>query len=542
MAEGSIWEAFEAAAFHGLDNLTAIIDVNRLGQTGETMHGWDLDALRGTGARPSAGTRSRSTATTSAAIDGAMAEATGIDRTGRPSSWRGPRRGTGSRRSPTRTGSTASRSRDPEAAIAELGGIRHLSVAVAKPSGTGEPHEFPATGELQPAGVRGRQQGGHPQGVRRRAGGARRRRAATWWPSTARSATRPTPRSSPRRTRSASSSAYIAEQQMVAIRGRPPGARLAPVSPPPSPPSCRAPTTSCAWRAVSRANIVLDRLARRGEHRRGRAIADGARGPRLAARRPRQHRALSVGRQPGSRPAGRRSADREGIVFMRTTREKLPVIYPPGEAFADRRQPRSVRQTDDDQVTLVGAGITLHEAIEAADLLGGRWHQRPRDRPVLGQADRRRHAARRRRARPAAIITVEDHWPEGGLGDAVLEVFAADAGATARSSSWRSGTCRDPRRRPSSWRGRDRRRPHRRGGAGAGGARDRRGGLRRRPIMNTLQRLHAEQDQSPWIDFIDRQLIDQRAAARSWSETGSAASPATRPSSARRSPAASTTS
>src|SRR4030095_15753564 len=43
MAEGSMWEAFEQAGFHGLDNLTAIIDVNRLGQRGETMHGWDLD-------------------------------------------------------------------------------------------------------------------------------------------------------------------------------------------------------------------------------------------------------------------------------------------------------------------------------------------------------------------------------------------------------------------------------------------------------------------------------------------------------------------
>src|SRR5262245_64941486 len=44
MAEGSMWEAFEHAAFYGLSNLTAIIDVNRLGQTGETMHGWDLDS------------------------------------------------------------------------------------------------------------------------------------------------------------------------------------------------------------------------------------------------------------------------------------------------------------------------------------------------------------------------------------------------------------------------------------------------------------------------------------------------------------------
>ena len=39
-----MWEAFEHAAFMGLDNLTAIVDVNRLGQRGETMHGWDLDS------------------------------------------------------------------------------------------------------------------------------------------------------------------------------------------------------------------------------------------------------------------------------------------------------------------------------------------------------------------------------------------------------------------------------------------------------------------------------------------------------------------
>ena len=44
MAEGSMWEAFEHAAYGKLDNLTAIIDVNRLGQRGETMHGWDLDS------------------------------------------------------------------------------------------------------------------------------------------------------------------------------------------------------------------------------------------------------------------------------------------------------------------------------------------------------------------------------------------------------------------------------------------------------------------------------------------------------------------
>ncbi|MCS7007778.1 MAG: thiamine pyrophosphate-dependent enzyme, partial [Gaiellaceae bacterium] len=44
LAEGSVWEAFEHAAHEGLDNLTAIVDVNRLGQRGETMLGWNLDA------------------------------------------------------------------------------------------------------------------------------------------------------------------------------------------------------------------------------------------------------------------------------------------------------------------------------------------------------------------------------------------------------------------------------------------------------------------------------------------------------------------
>src|SRR5919108_3862969 len=44
LAEGSMWEAFDHASHEGLDNLVAIVDVNRLGQRGETMHGWDTAA------------------------------------------------------------------------------------------------------------------------------------------------------------------------------------------------------------------------------------------------------------------------------------------------------------------------------------------------------------------------------------------------------------------------------------------------------------------------------------------------------------------
>ena len=60
--------------------------------------------------------------------------------------------------------------------------------------------------------------------------------------------------------------------------------------------------------------------------------------------------------------------DRKGIVFLRTTREKLPVIYPPGDRF-EIGGSRVVRSSDADVVTLVAAGITVHEALAAASLL-----------------------------------------------------------------------------------------------------------------------------------------------------------------------------
>ena len=116
--------------------------------------------------------------------------------------------------------------------------------------------------------------------------------------------------------------------------------------------------------------------------------------------------------------------DRPGIVYLRTTREKTPIIYPAGESFPIGGS-RVVRQADADQVTLVGAGITLHEAMTAAALLAEEGiHARVIDcysiKPI--DAETLRLAARD----TGALITVEDHWPEGGLGDAVLDVFAAD--------------------------------------------------------------------------------------------------------------------
>ena len=112
MAEGSIWEAFDHASFWKLDNLIAIVDVNRLGQTGETMHGWDLDvyaerarALRLAGDR---GRRSRRRGDR-----GRVHARRGRRRTSPPPSWPAPRREPGSQPSRTCRTSTASRSTTP---------------------------------------------------------------------------------------------------------------------------------------------------------------------------------------------------------------------------------------------------------------------------------------------------------------------------------------------------------------------------------------------------------------------------------------------
>jgi transketolase len=116
--------------------------------------------------------------------------------------------------------------------------------------------------------------------------------------------------------------------------------------------------------------------------------------------------------------------DRPGISFLRTTREKTPVIYPPGESFPIGGS-RVVRSSAVDRVTIVGAGITLHEALKAADRLAEEgvaarvidlYSIKPIDTDTL----------RRAAADTGALVTVEDHWPEGGLGDAVLAVLAAD--------------------------------------------------------------------------------------------------------------------
>jgi transketolase len=112
-----------------------------------------------------------------------------------------------------------------------------------------------------------------------------------------------------------------------------------------------------------------------------------------------------------------------GISYMRTTREKTPILYKTTDKFPIGGS-KTLRTSKEDKVTVVGAGITLHEALKAYDELKkdginvrviDAYSVKPIDAKTLIQAA----------SETGTIVVVEDHWPEGGIGDAVLDVFAA---------------------------------------------------------------------------------------------------------------------
>jgi transketolase len=113
---------------------------------------------------------------------------------------------------------------------------------------------------------------------------------------------------------------------------------------------------------------------------------------------------------------------RKGVVYMRTTREKTPVLYGADESFPIGGS-KVLRSSESDVACLIAAGITLHESLKAADALAAEginvrvidlYSVKPIDAATVRKAAEECHGN---------LIVVEDHWPEGGLGDAVLEVF-----------------------------------------------------------------------------------------------------------------------
>ncbi|XP_056393819.1 transketolase-like protein 2 isoform X1 [Hyla sarda] len=121
------------------------------------------------------------------------------------------------------------------------------------------------------------------------------------------------------------------------------------------------------------------------------------------------------------------AANTPGICFIRTSRPDTAIIYSPEEKF-EIGQAKVVRQSDTDRVTVIGAGVTLHEALAAADELAKQginirvvdpFTIKPLDAAtILSSA----------RATGGHIITVEDHYKEGGIGDAVSAAVAGEPG------------------------------------------------------------------------------------------------------------------
>ena len=113
-------------------------------------------------------------------------------------------------------------------------------------------------------------------------------------------------------------------------------------------------------------------------------------------------------------------ADLPGISYIRTTREKTAILYGPEDEFPIGGS-RVVRGGGaDDRVTVVAAGITVHEAIKAADELAkGGVKIRLIDAYTVKPIDAK-GIANAVRETGGRLVVAEDHWPEGGLGDAVI--------------------------------------------------------------------------------------------------------------------------
>ena len=415
MAEGSMWESIQHAGWEGLDNLVAIIDVNRLGQTRETMLGWDTDGYV---------RRLSAFGWHAIAIDGhdvdaieaAYAEAESTQ--GRPTAIVArTKKGKGVKAVEDLPGKHGKPLDDPEEAIQELGGERDLSVSLAEPAG-GTPHRFDTTATDLPTWELGEEVATRKAyGEALTALGSQRGDVVALDGEVSNS-------THSEDFREAHEDRYfemfIAEQQLVAaavgfqVRGWVPFA------------STFAAFFTRAYdfvrmAAISRADIRLS-----GSHA---GVSIGEDGPSqmaledLAAFRA-VHGSTVLHPSDANQTARlvAQMADTEGISFLRTLRGKTPVRTPAGEPV-EIGGSRIAHGEDADDVAIVACGITVDEAVQAAeqleqDGLRARVLDCYSIKPIDAEAVR---AAARD---CGALVTVEDHWPEGGLGDAVLEALA----------------------------------------------------------------------------------------------------------------------
>ena len=418
VAEGSIWEACDKASHYKLDNIVAILDMNRLGQRGETDLGWNS---------PVYAARFRAFGWHAieldghdlSAIDAAFAEAItvkdmpvvliaktdkghGVSFLANKEGWHGK----------------ALNAEQAADALKELGGERHLIIDVAKPA-AGTPA---APDAAQPLSLP-RYELGTKEATRKAYGDAL----------VALGLSRPDVVALDGEVSNSTHAdefnkaipsrffeMYIAEQQMVsaavgfAVRGKVAFA------------STFAAFFTRAFDQVRMAAISNATVRFCGSHA---GVSIGEDGPsQMALEDLAMFRAVfgSTVLYPADPNATaalvEQMADLGGISYLRSTREKTPVLYAPGEQFPIGGS-KLVHHSDADTVAIVAAGITVHEANKACETLKAEgiavrlidlYSVKPIDAETLLRAA----------SDCGKILTVEDHFPEGGIGDAVLEVFA----------------------------------------------------------------------------------------------------------------------
>jgi transketolase len=424
LAEGSMWEAFARAAHAGLDNLVAIVDVNRLGQSGETMLGWDT-ATYAARARAFGWRAIEIDGHDVNAIDRAYAQA--LEPDGRPVAiFARTIKGRGVAAIENRNGFHGKPLADPEAAIAELDGPRALLIPPQRPITAAPrvplprraPVRLPSWSPGELVATR------RAYGEALRAIGAAEPRVVAMDGEVGNSTYSELFRDAfPERY----FEMFVAEQQMVAAaiglqaRGRIPFAS----------------TFAAFWTrahdfirmaAISRAHIRLV-----GSHT---GVTVGEDGPsQMALEDIAMFRAIHDSTVLVTSDANQTAAlveamlDQPGVVYLRTLRMPTPVIYPPGDRFPIGGS-RTLRSSPHDHVTLLAAGITVHEAVAAADTLAATgirarvidlYSVKPLDTSTVIQAAHE----------TGNLIVAEDHWAQGGVGDAVLETLA-DADRDAR--------------------------------------------------------------------------------------------------------------
>lgn len=414
VAEGSVWEAAELASRYQLDNLVGILDVNRLGQRGETMLGWDLDTYE---ARFAAFGWHTIVLEDGHDIDAVQAAYGEIDHAcGRPTVLIAKTiKGKGVSFLENQDGwhGKTLKREEFDRAVLELGPIDlNLHGTIEKPV-QAVPAMWVAVPVDQPTSAKAlstREAYGralvdiaptHPSMVVLDAEVSNSTFAATF-----RSAY-------PERF----FEMFIAEQNMVSAalgfstRGKIPFV------------STFAAFFSRAFDQIRMAQYAMERANIKfvGSHV---GVAIGPDGPsQMGLEDMATFRTLvgSVVLYPAddisTAALVRQMADHKGICYLRTTRQDMPRLYEVGDEFPIGGS-KTLRHADDDRVTLVGAGITLHEALKAADILAAEgiharvidlYSVKPLDLATLHKAA----------AETAAVITVEDHYTEGGIGEAV---------------------------------------------------------------------------------------------------------------------------